>query len=77
MNAAAEGIVGAASVTTSQPLSRPGWLDDPKRGPPRPVENWIEAKNIYLATMHDVLTPIVYDTIHSVYKVMRRRSFPL
>lgn len=66
-----QGTVPAGQTATATGHPRPGWLNDPKLGPPRPVENWIEAKNIYQATMHDVLVPIVYDTIHSVYKVKR------
>lgn len=34
----------------------------------RTVDNWVEAKNIYMSYLHDVLVPIVYDTMYSVYR---------
>jgi hypothetical protein len=38
------------------------------KGPSRTVENWVEAKNIYNSYLHDILVPVVYDTMYSVYR---------
>lgn len=41
-------------------------LDAPKT-PCKPADNWIAARQIYMDRLHDVLTPLVYETIRSIY----------
>jgi hypothetical protein len=43
-------------------------LDGLANKPPnRTVDNWVEAKNIYSEYLRDVLVPVVYDTMYSIY----------
>ncbi len=42
-------------------------LDKIKR-PNKPAENWIEACHLYMDTLKDVLTPIIYNTIYSIHE---------
>jgi hypothetical protein len=42
-------------------------LDKIKR-PNKPTENWIEACHLYMDTLKDVLTPIVYNTVYSIHE---------
>lgn len=52
-----------------QQVERPAPLDHLANKPPAKVaENWVEAKNIYNNTLHDVLIPLVYETMYGVYK---------
>uniref|UniRef100_A0A6C0BP26 Uncharacterized protein n=1 Tax=viral metagenome TaxID=1070528 RepID=A0A6C0BP26_9ZZZZ len=50
-------------------FNKPPPLDGLASKPPnRTVDNWVEARNIYNSYLHDVLVPVVYEVMHSVYQ---------
>ena len=39
-----------------------------KMGNGKPAENWIEARRMYLSTLNNILTPIVYETMYNIHQ---------